>query len=776
MCSFPHGTSRVSISHSYNDPHINARVLSSRTRHFFYNVERDVILSSLTETSAPISSEIHEDLTHDYAPSADDFFELRIFLHHFLQIACTPDVMELKYTGPLLERLATIHVVPRGRLFSQSPEQQTSWRWLETTLFHAASALTRDTGIMLPLEFSMLPLPSHYGYLRTHKTSRRALDCAKNSRLAFHGLLGMLNLMYGHARWLYSVARPGMMKPVEELLVRSGLSESHVRDIIAALQPEILGRCVGVIVDPRVCRWWDLVSTLVFLKVPMWVIVGSKEGPLRNVDRHTIEHFRDFLPTNEDGIRVIAAINRAMSDATPAQPTEDGISPDSMHQWDNMKQMREEKRVKFFSTASDSIKARVRQRLLKAQEFFLPTQEDGTRCFVWYRSKYGRYRGEIACTDAKLELETRGRGHFQYDEVYNEWDICSLFESEADGDDTGDVDFDAPESDEAAYRMTANPAGRTPALPEITNAPRLLENHNELGRGILYDGHEIPEDIILFDSLEDVLYSRYGLTCVTQSVVQSDSDYTAIPDAQLLELYAVRKYLMEMYLPLKSTRNEFAVRYFVSCLVSGVKPISSVWDLQGDSDRFAPPDRPFDHKLIQDRACSGYMLIPRDEKYSRPWGIIISSSISTVQCLREQWGPSLEDVIVSLFQRGIDFKMVRATPVASSVPRPRTVFDSLHRAPGWLPDKYEYLEYERRRNLLLRLPHVRYAVAQGGILWRLCKTALVDDFLSGPSNDAQFFSDTSPGASGAYTFDTLSQDEIDILCGVYHISTGMSVI
>jgi len=109
--------------------------------------------------------------------------------------------------------------------------------------------------------------------------------------------------------------------------------------------------------------------------------------------------------------------------------------------------------------------------------------------------------------DANLELETRGEGHFLYDEIFNEWNICILFEPEVDvGDNSNIVDFDAPKLDEVAYTMTASSTGSTPAWPAIINILHLPVNHNELGRGIHY-GHEIHKDIIFFNSFEDVLYS-----------------------------------------------------------------------------------------------------------------------------------------------------------------------------------------------------------------------------------------------------------------------------
>ncbi|KAG2358815.1 hypothetical protein BDR07DRAFT_1488951 [Suillus spraguei] len=88
-------------------------------------------------------------------------------------IATTPDDAVLKYTGPLFQRLATIHIVTSGSTYALSEKQKISWKWLENTLHHATSTFSIDS--ILPLQFAMLPLPSYYGYLRNHKKQSDAI-------------------------------------------------------------------------------------------------------------------------------------------------------------------------------------------------------------------------------------------------------------------------------------------------------------------------------------------------------------------------------------------------------------------------------------------------------------------------------------------------------------------------------------------------------------------------------------------------------------------------
>jgi hypothetical protein len=130
-------------------------------------------------------------------------------------------------------------------------KQKASWKWLEDTLHHTTSTFT--IGSMLPMEFAMLPLQSLYSYLRVHKKQAHALRCAQRLRLAFHTLMGLINLCYGCALVQYksgSYSDPRRPLSPSHAPIYSGLSETHVCNILDVLQPEVLGRCVGVVLDP----------------------------------------------------------------------------------------------------------------------------------------------------------------------------------------------------------------------------------------------------------------------------------------------------------------------------------------------------------------------------------------------------------------------------------------------------------------------------------------------------------------------------------------------
>ncbi|KAG1741735.1 hypothetical protein EDD22DRAFT_851664 [Suillus occidentalis] len=132
-------------------------------------------------TVCPYPSQVKQDFSHE-DPDIETVFKLRFNLSRYIQVAATPDDSELKYTGPLFQRLATIQIVGSGTAHTLCAEQKASWKWLEDTLHHAASTFTIDS--FLPMEFAMLPLPSSYSYLRVHKKHAHALrpSCGSHIR------------------------------------------------------------------------------------------------------------------------------------------------------------------------------------------------------------------------------------------------------------------------------------------------------------------------------------------------------------------------------------------------------------------------------------------------------------------------------------------------------------------------------------------------------------------------------------------------------------------
>lgn len=99
-----------------------------------------------------------------------------------------------------------------------------------------------------------------------------------------------------------------------------------------------------------------------------------------------------------------------------------------------------------------------------------------------------------------------------------------------------------------------------------------------------------------------------------------------------------------------------------------------------------------------------------------------------------------------------------------------------YRQPTWEPDMLDYKCYENHWNDFLLTPHARAAVKSGGIVQRLSVQSIDPNYvIAGPSNEV--FATSRPkyfdGDEARYWDDELIDDEIDIICGVYKIDTGM---
>ncbi|KAJ6597166.1 hypothetical protein DFH09DRAFT_1023809 [Mycena vulgaris] len=86
--------------------------------------------------------------------------------------------------------------------------------------------------------------------------------------------------------------------------------------------------------------------------------------------------------------------------------------------------------------------------------------------------------------------------------------------------------------------------------------------------------------------------------------------------------------------------------------------------------------------------------------------------------------------------------------------------------------------YVSTRNHFLRTPRGRAALLYGGIVGRLARAVVsAEDVLRGPAADATIngiclWDGHSPYA---YWDDCLTEQEVDLICGVYHVTTGMFI-
>ncbi|KAF8592246.1 hypothetical protein K439DRAFT_1313778, partial [Ramaria rubella] len=97
------------------------------------------------------------------------------------------------------------------------------------------------------------------------------------------------------------------------------------------------------------------------------------------------------------------------------------------------------------------------------------------------------------------------------------------------------------------------------------------------------------------------------------------------------------------------------------------------------------------------------------------------------------------------------------------------------RPPRYIPDLVDYAAYTRARDDFLGLPHTCVALLRGGIVWRLAIESLgALAALEGPSLDSVALGHSWKHPDGTLLYDDeISDTEMDLICGVYGIYTGI---
>jgi hypothetical protein len=143
---------------------------------------------------------------------------------------------------------------------------------------------------------------------------------------------------------------------------------------------------------------------------------------------------------------------------------------------------------------------------------------------------------------------------------------------------------------------------------------------------------------------------------------------------------------------------------------------------------------------------------------------------------------TLHNIIAFLFMNGRPFYTFLPQ---HRIPQPQPARMTPSPTLGYYPKDYkpglrEYRYYERVRKEFCGLPHVCAALTRGNIIWRLALESIgvpAEEIVSdGPSEEVFTHSTciTNLQTSDVLWDDKLSEEEKDLMCGVYQVFTGES--
>jgi len=178
-------------------------------------------------------------------------------------------------------------------------------------------------------------------------------------------------------------------------------------------------------------------------------------------------------------------------------------------------------------------------------------------------------------------------------------------------------------------------------------------------------------------------------------------------------------------------------------------------------------------------------ILPGD---ATSWSVGFHSPTDLLHACRMSCDNSF-DIASSLLKIGVPFKTLKRLPLNWEQSTPKSSHE-LRNLPLALETPFrlknysftadDHRVYDRQRQRLFSQRHARAACLLGGVLWRLGKDVLNDqDILVGPSEtvtvygDGVFYIDDS--TNELWCDDAVSDDELNLLCGLHCVRTGKYV-
>lgn len=174
-----------------------------------------------------------------------------------------------------------------------------------------------------------------------------------------------------------------------------------------------------------------------------------------------------------------------------------------------------------------------------------------------------------------------------------------------------------------------------------------------------------------------------------------------------------------------------------------------------------------------------YLIVPNPDtcKTKQPWELMVTDPASALECMR--FKGTIFELVCHLLDRGIPFQTLRLDRQSAMSSTKLGEWYRPLRVSGSSIKKCDYMQYVRRvKELLYNNKRVRRAaMMRGGIIWRLARMYGGDvhcvlegtseeylDLILEMTRDRQF--------TTKWYADQLTEDEEDIICGVYRSSEG----
>ncbi|KAJ7437530.1 hypothetical protein FB451DRAFT_1305503 [Mycena latifolia] len=710
------------------------------------------------------------------------------------------------FHGPLFSRLRLPStglplVTAKGGGWRLAQDVVDSWKELENGLRRVRTAMekvSRHTG-----GSALFPYPLQYGYDMTLHTRHTANNVAMRARNAFLPLMGTVAMMFSildhhfPPSWRDTVIEYSGVHPqwLAELQISAigDMKNPRIGGIIDLTQtagPEqlqkldgLLAMILGKLPVPLYFHWGNISFKPKTIPAPLkdrnFYPDADEIAYLLNLPGkvafslwHRWTHGRMYSARTHAPYvpePAVADINLSAKVDMPRFPQPEKNSGqrygEDVHAFFARRNERNEQlaRMETEKTRQERL-----QRQAYAAQGTAPGKK-GARVYIWEEEDTGFFirrainRGLAA--DMWDEFTPNQR---LYDGFHNQWDLCSAL---------------APEEPQGSN-------DNIPEFPEFSGLPDALLPEQIAGNPFTSDDLERSyglrlDDLELGEVLDDseavykpyqdislIPYARFGFTepiapASSRKPLDGKLSLKVLGDDQWSGL-GIPQY---RHLPLLFAH------------LDGAQSISEIptelLDLrQEGADVSLQSNWPI--SVSQERLNDKLFYVLRSTKVDSPLYILLSSAATTIQVLRMEWAYPRE-IIFHLLAFGVEFRVCIRDDLGVEPPIPfRYDYTGLgYRCKGYQPTVVDHGVYVTLRERFLESPRGRAALFSGGIVGRLARLIVDEDLASlGPSNEV-FMTGVrlwDGQSSTAYWDDTLTDQEIDLICGVYEIATDKIMI
>lgn len=601
-----------------------------------------------------------------------------------------------------------------------------------------AEELINEAGVLFPLGPKLGPFPSACGYLNRHAEDSFARGSAMKSRDAFVPLMALCTFAIACAG-----SADGTLRWMDILKAKSSLEPSWFEDLTHSDVANLSIPRVGVFLNPSVEELKGFVRPMLLANVPIWIHWGMLNSPKLDY----LSSLKVYRPNKDD-------IEAATSEKTVADLPK-GSRQLKGENWKSYFQRMAALHLVLEQKESHMQRGKRLDRERHSRSFEAPGKK-GATVFYWEEYDSGfRFRRQVPRADVEELWETYASSQKRYDDFWDEWDICSEFDPDAIRDDDDNM-VDMPPT------TLASPIPLT--QPDTTVWMDVDPNYQ-------------PESVTppgFKDTVYAVAQFRYGITVDSPGgTVSSRPEWPVAcralgctaPESDAANNQRLRVAIMD------------AVGYLLdaSHRTDRLDPIP-LCDLHIRNPNYILRRREFVTSIRSEKTGAGLVFwidaINLHPSRNAQWRLIVEDPVTALECLRRRWGPHSVDIAYELYSRGCAFQ----TCILSNCPpvhdRPVTIGLG-YRLSGYKPCMRDYVTYEGIRNNFLTTPRARAALLKGGIVWRLAREVVSDAAVAlGPSSEVYGTGRRFSSREGVFWDDDLSEDELDLICGVYKVFTG----